>query len=125
MPNQFRCPTAAVDDKGDLSVKGLRKIIASALRKYLILVTIYLCEQMIAVPNNADHHGSHFVAADVPVVQLRIDGYLFVIAEGKSQHNLQDLCCQFGRASGVGIKAIEMLKKGVSTDQPEFLYQFQ
>ena len=54
MPDQFRRPTVAVGHKGDLRVKGLKKIIANALRKYLILLAIYQREQMIALSDNAD-----------------------------------------------------------------------
>jgi hypothetical protein len=42
--DQFYRPTVAVGHKGDLRVKGLKKIIANALRKYLILLAIYLRE---------------------------------------------------------------------------------
>src|ERR1700693_32517 len=42
--DQFRRPTVAVGHKSDLRVKGLKKIFANALRKYLILMAIYLRE---------------------------------------------------------------------------------
>jgi hypothetical protein len=41
---QFRRPTVAVGHKSDLRVKGLKIIFANALRKYLILMAIYLRE---------------------------------------------------------------------------------
>src|ERR1700733_5968301 len=89
--DQFRRPTVAVGHKGDLRVKGLKKIIANALWKYLILLAIYLREQMIALPDNTHHDRTHVVTSEVTVVHLRIDGDLFVIAGRKSQHNLQEL----------------------------------
>jgi hypothetical protein len=61
--DQFRRPTVTVGHKGNLRVKGLKKIIANALRKYLILVAVYLREQMIAVPDNADHERTHVVTS--------------------------------------------------------------
>jgi hypothetical protein len=78
--DQFRRPTVAVGHKSDLRVKGLKKIFANDRRKYLTLLAIDLGEQMIAFPDNAYRDRTHVVTSEVTVVQLRIDGDLFVIA---------------------------------------------
>ncbi|HEX4169467.1 MAG TPA: hypothetical protein VHZ55_28735 [Bryobacteraceae bacterium] len=73
MENQFRRSPVAAGHKRDLSVKHLEKVIASALRKDLDILSAPLHEKVIALPNNANSNGTQVVASDVAVVQLRID----------------------------------------------------
>jgi len=49
--DQSRRATVAVGHKRNLRTRYLGKIVANALRKYLILLSIYLREQMIALPD--------------------------------------------------------------------------